>query len=300
MPGTERVTDEQAAAALHEVMGKDPKESGIPQQVQEAAPEQSAVEETPVETEAVEQEQVVAAADDDLESLKTRLAENEQAIKSSEERFQSRLKAQQERYAANEQILRNRFLQKSTATDHALGVLRKAASEEGASQEEVARAISEMEGTMNQQSAQYAPAVQQPAPAANDDQALVVNNFLNEQGMDADEAGEFINWIQTKASTSMSPMEQAVANESVGGFMQLAHHRWRNELNKAEQESKRNDAVGAVKSVQRTQREAARAASSSPSAPKSQVVSKEEGVDTSKFTSDDISSLMRQSVEQYK
>jgi hypothetical protein len=286
------VTEEQASDALREIMTKDSLEVVEPTQ---APVEQSAQTETTPEAEAPVETPVAQA--DDLRSLEERQPEADQVLKEAEDRFNLRLEALKRRNAENEQILRDRYLRKSTVADRALSVLRATRSEGGVPEADVDQAIREMEGTMNPQSASYVPP-QQQAPQATEDQALVLNSFLNEKGMTLDEADEFGRWIRSDAEGVMSPAEQAVANQSIDGFLRLAHNRWQDGIAQKQREAKRDDAVGAVRSVQRTQREAARAASSAPTVPKQ--VAGETEVDVGKLTKDDVSTLLRQTVEQYR
>jgi hypothetical protein len=62
---------------------------------------------------------------------------------------------------------------------------------------------------------------------------------------------------------------------------------------------KQTDAVAAVKSVQRVQREVARAAAPA-TAPKKQPTAPSGEVDVSKLTPNDISTLLRKTVESYR
>jgi hypothetical protein len=299
MPETEKVSEDQANEALQQIMNPDgASDSGVPQPQAETATEPPVEEAAapPAETEAEtppaeEAAEVVETTSDDIESLR-------QEMREREERFGERLRVQQQRSEQNERILRDRFLQKSTAADRALKTLRATRTEAGVSEAEVDQVIRETEATMNPQSASYAPP--QQAPAATDDQALILNNFLNERGMTQQEADEFGRWIQTDADKVLTPTETAVANESIGGFLHIAHGRWQEGIREKEKETRQTDAVGAVRSVQRTQREAARAASAPTTAPQKQPASPAAEPDVSKFTKDDVSALLRQSVQQYK
>jgi len=299
----EQISDEQAEEALHHLthseIDETPEEEVTEPEV--VASEPSVEVTAPAEPAVADatEEMTVEVADDDLASLKARNEELTAQVEAVEKRNEARLKAQQERSVANEQILRNRFLQKSTALDKARQVLQATRSEAGVSEADVDAVIRELEGTMNPQSASYAPPPPQPQQQmANDDQVLVMNNFLSEKGMTAEEADRFGMWITNDAPTAMSQQEQSVAGESIGGFLRLAHSRWQDGVREKENEGKRNDAVGAVRSVQRTQREAARAASASTTAPVKQVAHTANETDVSKLTKDDVSTLLRQTVEQ--
>jgi len=298
-PEQEEVTEEQAGEALQQLtlQGLESEDELDEPVAEPSAPAETATEQEPQET-VQAQEEVTEDAGDDVESLRKRNEELESATKEAEKRFNERLEALKQRTSSNEQILRDRYLRKSTVADKALKVLRATRSDAGVSEAEVDQAIREMEGTLNPASASYAPP--EPSPMANEDQALVLNSFLNEQGMTVAEAEEFGKWVSGEATTAMSPAEQAVASQSLDGFLRLAHTRWQQSVHDKEKESKRDDAVGAVRAVQRTQREAARAASSAPVAPKKQPASPVTETDVSKLTPDDISALLRQSVEQYR
>ena len=289
----QQITEEQAGEALQQLVGNDD-ESGIPQPDAPVEPEPS----TEVEPEVAAAEVIEEAAPDDLESLQRRLEESE----SAREADTAKLLAMQERNAQNEQILRDRYLRKSTASDRALQVLKRAQSDEGASQEDVSRIVQELEGTMNAASPSYAtpaPQTQQAAPDM-EDRVMTMNNFLNEKSMGTEDAGEFATWMQTEAGTVLSQAEQAVAERSLDGFLRIAHPRWKQGKRDKDKTAQRNDAVEAVKTVQRTQKAAASAASGSTTAAKKQRVGSAGGeVDVSKLTEQDISDLVRQSVTQY-
>jgi hypothetical protein len=117
--------------------------------------------------------------------------------------------------------------------------------------------------------------------------------------MDGSEADQFGKWIRSEGSSALSLPEQAVANESLDGFLRIAHNRWRSAASAQSKQQKVDDAVAAVKSVQRTQRQTARAAEVSGGAPKKQPTKTSEEVDVKKLTQNDISALLRQSWEQY-
>lgn len=292
----QKVTEEDAAQALQQLAGV---ESETPQQ-EETAPEPSP-EETQKAEPVAEETETVEAAEDDLESLKTRLTQFEEEATEKEKRFEERLAASQKRFSENEQILRDRFLRKANTADRALQILRQAKTGDGVSQEEVDSAIREIEGTMNPQSASYVPPqATQPQPQATEDQALVLNAFLNEKGFTEHEATEFGNWIQTEAPNKMTLAEQNVANQSVDGFLRIAHGRWQEGVREKDKQTKRDDAVGAVRGVKEVQRQAARAASSAPKAPRKQPAAEADEIDVKKLTKDDVSALIRQTVEQYR
>lgn len=302
-PVKSEVTDEQAELALQQLVQQDPDESETTQEAPaEQAPKPPAeqpAEPVPAETEGETETEAAAAETDDVVSLKQRLEKAESEKQEVEKRFDSRLRALQNRTAENERILRERFLRKSTVADKALKILRAGkASESGVPEADVDRVIQELEGSMNPASASYAPSP--PQATATEDQALILNGFLNEKGMTVEESEEFGKWIRSEASTVMSPAEQAVASQSLDGFLRLAHTRWQDGLSKKTKEAARNDAVGAVRSVQRTQKEAARAASAGAAAPRKQPASQKTEVDLKKLTENDISALLRKSVEQYR
>lgn len=280
----EKVTLEQANEALTQIMtGQEPDEAQQPAPpVEEPQPETP---ETPAETpEAIAPE----TSAEDIESLRKRLTDQEAEYK-------SRTEAIQQRYQQNEQILRDRYVRKSDVAARAMNALKRARTEEGLDTAEADRLIAELQGTMNPASASYAP-VQPVAP--DDDRNMTLNNFLNEMRMSADEANEFGAWIQTKAATAMSPLEQAVASRDLDGFLRLAHNRFLQGVREQQQAQTRTEAVNAAKSVQRTQREAARAASSTPTAPRKQPPTSAQPVDLKKLTKNDISQLLQQSVQQ--
>ena len=302
------ITEDQANAALQQLLAQhklgQPETQLTLAEVQPAESESAeppAAEVTPAETATeTEMEPEVSASSetDDVASLKQRLAERETAIQEAEQRYQSRLQAQQQRTQESERILRERHLRKSTAADRALKVLKATRSESGVPETEVDRVIQEIEGTMNPQSVSYVPPGNLTEFA--EDQAIVLNGFLNEKQMDVKEAGDFGQWIKTDGGTALSPNEQALANRDIDGFLRIAHVRYQESArNKANQ---RASAVEAVKTVQRTQKQAARAASAAPAAPRKTAVASTppDTIDYEKVTQEDVAKWLKQSVDQYK
>ena len=303
MPETaNKITEDQAAAAIRALAaqasaaGSDdaPEPEPAPAEPAPAAP---AVEEpTPEVPEAAQPQE---AASDDVDSLRKRLADAEAAREQLRKEADERTQAIQARFSQNESILRERYLKKSTVTDRALRILRASRTQEGVPETEVDGLIREIESTMNPNSANYNPATI-PQPALAEDQAIVLNNFLNEKAMSKSEADSFAKWIRSEASTALSPIEQAVAARDLDGFLRLAHVRYQEGERVKSQQQRRDEAVGAVRSVQITQRQAARAASSVPTAPKKTPAGPAKEIDVRKLTKDDVSTLLRQSVEMYK
>ena len=301
MAETEKVTEAQAEEALRALVdlknqqGDEPEEAAAPAvtEITDAAP---AADEPAVEATA-------PAESDDVASLKQRLEVADTERQKERERYEARWKAIQERNAANERILRDRYIRKSTAVDRALKTLRATRTTDGVSETEVDRVIAEMEQTMNPQSASYVSP--EPAAAAREDQAIVLNAFLNEKGMDMNESEEFGKWMRSEAPNVLTTSEQDVARESLNGFLQIAHGRWQQGMRDKEKETRRSDAVEAVRTVQRTQREAAKAASGASAAPRKQSIApKSDQADWRKMSEDErhdwVSALLKQSVEQYR
>lgn len=298
MPEPE-ITEEQASEALHQLLPTGEETEASPPAAVEAEPSTGEAQPAEPAVEAAPAEEP-AAAEDDLESLKQRNEQLQADVKTSEERFDAKLQALQQRNVASEQILRDRYLRKSTTLDRVGKVLRATRTEAGVSEADVDNTLREIDGGVNPQSASYVAPIQQQAPAGNEDQELTLNSFLNEKQMTSGEADEFGKWIRSEATTVMSEREQAVAGSSLDGFLRLAHGHWQSGIREKEKETKQSDAVGAVRSVQRTQREAAKAASAATTAPKKQPAGSAEEVDVSKLTNEEVSSLLRQSVEQYQ
>lgn len=300
MATVEKVTAQQAAEAFQALASGmpivEPTQEAEPSPPQVAEPVQEVVE--PVAEEEV-QEAAPAVESDDVTSLKKRLEETEAREKEREVRFDSRMKALQSRNVESERILRDRYLRKSTATDKALRVLKAAKTDAGVDPSEADRVIAELEATMNPASATYAPPEPQLA-VGTEEQALILNRFLNEQGMDLTEADNFGKWVRSEAATVLTTSEQNVARESLDGFLRIAHSRWQSGLREATKQQVVSDAVAAVKSVQRTQKQAARAAEVPSGAPKKQPAKSSDEVDVKKLTNMDISTLLRQTVEQYR
>ena len=300
------ITEDQASEALQQLNLRTVDEHEAEDaKLDTPAVQEEVVETAPVETETAEtvpeETGEQPAESDDVESLKARITTLETENTERETRHEARAKAVQQRYAENEQILRNRFLKKSNVVNQVLGLLKQSRSETGVPEADVDRTIRELESTMNPNSASYVPPQEQQYGAVQEDQSMVLNNFLNEMGMDRKDADDFGGWIRTEAATVMSPGEQAVAGQSLDGFLRIAHQRYNQSRTKKDNEEIRNDAVGAVRSVQQTQKAAARAASASTSSPRKQkTASGAQEVDFDKVTPDDVSSWMRQSVERYK
>ena len=303
------VTEDQAADALRTLLAqskgeKPPEAQAAPEPAESAAPVElsptlEASVEPAVEAAPAEAEPAPPAVEtDDVASLKTRLAERDAALKETEQKFQSRLTAQQSRNQESERILRERYLRKSTAADRALKILKATRSESGVPETEVDRVIQEVEGTMNPASVSYSPPSNQTE--ANEDQAIALNNFLNEKQMDTKEASDFGAWIKTEGGTVLHPSEQALAYRDLDGFLRIAHVRY--EESARAKETQRANTVEAVKTVQRAQKQTARAATAAPAAPRKTAIASAPPatIDYEKVTSDDVSKWLRQSVEQYK
>ena len=305
-----QITEQQAADALSQLVAErtSGKQLELAQSEPDAAPEPT-VEEPPADTTPTEPEteadpevaapEAAAPESDDVASLKQRLADRDKTAEEAEKRYQARLDAIQSRSQANERILRERHLRKSTAADRALKLFRawKQTPEQGVPESDVDRAIAELEGTMNPNSPSYSPA---PAPVeVSEDAAITLNAFLNEKHMDQVDADEFGKWIKSDGAEALSPNEQALANRDIDGFLRIAHLRYSE--SKRDKSTQRANAVEAVRTVQRTQKQAARAASTAPAAPrKPAAVSKPDTIDFDKVTQDDVSKWLRQSVEMYK
>ena len=304
MPEPEKVTEAQAADALRALVDMnnqtddEPEVAAQSEQEPEAAP--AAAEPTAAEEPA---EPVAAQAEgDDVASLKKRLETADTERQKERERFEARWKAIQERNVANERILRDRYIRKSTAVDRALKTLKATRTDSGVAEAEVDRVIAEIESTMNPQSASYVPP--EPSAAAREDQAIVLNSFLNDRGMDTEEAEEFGKWMRSEAPTILTPFEQDVARESLNGFLQIAHTRWQQGMRDKDKQTRRNDAVEAVRTVQRVQKEAAKAASGAGAAPRKQPTASKAEPDWKKMSKDErndwVALLLKQSVEQYR
>jgi hypothetical protein len=298
---TPRVTDEQASAAIRVLTGQPPIDGEPGQGVEasvladtpvlEAGPAETPTEAAPVSTEGEMPAETVPT--DDVESLRTRLTETDKV-------WQAKVDAIVARNAQNDRILRDRYLRKAAVTDSALKILKGARTEYGVSEADADRVIKEMEATMNPASVSYVqPEIQAPTEPT-EDQAIVLNNFLNEKGMTQTDADDFGRWVQTKAGEQMTAAEQAVAHQSLDGFLRLAHHRYLSSANGHGKPTPPPDVVGAVRSIQVTQRAAIRAGAASPVAPKKQPASPASEVDLKKLTKDDISTLLRQSTMQYR
>lgn len=301
MASTEQVTDEQAGQALQQLLDeKSSEEKPAEQQSTQTASPQITMEEEAEQTEtpAGEQQQE-EVAEDDLESLKARLADLESRTETEKQSYQSQLEALNKRHRENERILTDRHLRKSNAVDKALKAMKATRTEGGVSEEDYDRVIRQLEETMNPQSAQFSEPTVSQQPVPTDDQALTMNNFLNEKAMTDEQANEFGQFIRTEASNVMSEAELAVANQSLDGFLRLAHRSWVDSQSAKDKKAKQDDAVGAVKAVQRTQRQAARAASSTSAAPKKQPSAPRNEVDVNKLTKDDVANLLKQATQQY-
>lgn len=298
MAKTEPVSEEQAEAALQQVLNLD---EGSELTQTEPAPEptiEEPVEVSPPAEPAVEPTGDPAVEVDDVTLLKQRNEELEAQSKEIEERYNSRLRAIQERSSATDKIRQDRYLRKSTAADNARRILVQSRSEAGAAEADVERVIQELDGTMHPSSASHAVEPESEM-APREDQEIVLNRFLDEKLMTLEDQEEFGNWLRSDATTQMTESEQGVARDSLDGFLRLAHPRWEGSR-EAAKKAKTDDAVQAAKSVQRTQKAAIRAAGTSPKAPRKTPTSTKTEIDTSKFTNEDVSDLLRQSVEQYR
>lgn len=311
------VTAEQANEALRALVtdqGDEPQP-----QAEEAAPAAEAPAESPAEPKAAAEpaaeaaqgppaEPVQAAEGDDVASLKKRLEDRDQEVKRVTELHEQRLRAAQERFQQNEQILRQRFLRKATAAERALQTLKRTRTQEGVPEKDVDHVIAEIEATMNPASPSYSPAIASPAPGPtpSEDQAIVFNSFLNEKGMSLDEAAEFGRWIQAEAASKLSPRELAVSERDLDGFLRLAHVHWATAMRDNDRAKAKTDAVAAVQAVQRTQREAARATAppTAPRKPPSAAPATPAYADIKKMTPESrqkwVSDLVKASIDEYR
>jgi hypothetical protein len=307
----EKISEEQAAAALKEVLASNLDENEHPQDTSVSVP-------TPAEQPAEEQPAPAAAAEtaeateepapveepasDDVESLKKRLADREAQDEQRQKNDEARWKAMQDRATENERILRERLLRKSAAADRARQILERSKTQEGVTQDEVDRVIADIQGTLNPASVNYAP----PAVQAeeNEDKVIVLNRFLNEKNITQEEQEEFGKWIQNEGSKVLTASEQAVAHQSLDGFLRIAHQRWQDTTSEKVKATQRAETVNAVKSIQKTQKEAARAASAPSAAPKKQPTASPKELNLHKLPEKErneaISALVRASVEQYQ
>jgi len=302
----EEITQEQAEDALHQLLptlagGSEDQDQDdwVEPEPEEQASEQPEPEEVAAAgTEGGEEE----AAVEEGEQPEAVEAQPEPVLEDTQKLYDERLAALKQRHEKSQSILQDRLLRKSTATDSALKLLEATLTDEGVRPEDVKNVIAQLKGTMNPASPSYAPP---PAPdtsqtTAAEDQEMILNDFLNDANMTLAEQESFTKWIQTEAATVMPQAEQNVARSSLDGFLRLAHMRWNSGVSEKDKVTKTNDAVEAVKSVQRTQRAAAKAASAKPAAPVKQSAGPRRGTDLSELSKDDISDLLRQSVEQYR
>lgn len=296
-----RITEEQANEALKQIQADVlEEETGqvAAQPAETAAEAEPSAEATPAaETAETATEEAEATETDDVASLKTRLAERDAKIEEQEKQFKDREEALKTRYSANERILRERYVRKSNLTDKALKTIERIRNDPGVPEAEVDQTIQELRSSMNPSSPSYVPP---ETPKGTDDHFLIVNDFLNEKGMTTAEADAFGNWVTSEGKAKLTPVEQAVADRDLDGFLRIAHRAWRDDTSEHEKDKRTTDAVNAVKSVQRTQKEAARAAAATPTAPRKQPVGPKTTVDTKSLTQKDVSTLLRQSVEQYE
>lgn len=301
----EKVTEEQAGEALSALLAQSRDPDQDDEQETAAVIGDPSADEPPAAAPDGTEEPAgeEAAPTDDVVSLRAKLADSDKRVEAERKSSEDRVRAIQERSSQNNSIVRDRYLRKANAASRALQVLEAARTEKGVSQEEVDRAVAELRGTMNPNSPSYQPAPDNPGAASAEDQAMVLNDFLNEKHMSRAEAEVFGQWMRTEAGTVLSDREQALAGRDVEGFLRFAHTKYLACL--ADQNSgrdkQRQEAVEATRTVQRTQKEAARAASAAPAAPRKQNTSASaKQIDVRKLTKDDVSSLLRQSVEQYR
>lgn len=310
----EKITEAQAAEALKQVLGSNLDENEHPQETTVSAPTPA---EPPAETEAAAPPETAETAEvtetetaapseepesDDVESLKKRLAEREAADAEREKAYEARERAIEQRAVENERILRERLLRKSAAADRARQILERSKTQEGVTQEEVDRVIQDIQGTLNPASANYVPPAVQAE--SNEDAVITLNRFLNEKKISHEEQEEFGRWIQGEGSRLLTSSEQAVAHQSLDGFLRIAHQRWKDTASEKVVAAQRAETVNAVKSIQKTQKEAARAASAPSAAPKKQPIASPKELNLHKLPQKErdeaISALVRASVEQYR
>lgn len=299
MPEPEKVTEEQATNALRSLMGPqedppvaEPEPEPAPEPTPEPSPETTAEPEAEAEpTPEVE----AAAPTDDVESLRKSLKDRDEELERTRKSADERAAAIQQRAQQNEQILRERFLKKAADADRAHKLLKRSRSAEGVTEREVDETISALEAGMNPSSPSYTP----PAEQGHDrqDQAIVLNAFLNEKGMTIGEADTFLNkWMREEATNVLTESEQRIANRDLDAFLRIAHNKFIEGQREKGKAQRRSEAVEATRVVQRSQREAARAATAAPAAPRKTGAPAPRPVDVKSLKPADISTLLRKTV----
>lgn len=303
----EKVTPEQAEGALRELLSgkqeaqdtEEPAPAPDPEttpKVEEPEPDQPAEAEEPEPDAGASPETEAASAPegDDIVSLRKRIEEGEAKRKADKDLFDARWKAVNERGRQNEDILRKRLLTKSSIVDRARTMLERLSSDNGPTQVEVDRLLEDIRGTMNPASPSYVPPPQAQHADLSEDHIITLNAFLNEHEMTAENADRFGRWLQGDGRTVLTPQEQAIADQSLDGFLRIAHRRWSDAETEADKKKRQADAVEAVKTIQKTQRLAAKAGAATPRAPTK--TSTPAPSKPAKLSKDDVSALLRQTV----
>lgn len=254
--------DAKAAEALEAMLAP---QTAEPSRSQETEPQAEATDQTAQE--AAPEESTEVAADDDVTSLRSRLAEREAAAT----RYEEQLAAVRERGRQSLDAVRQQMLRKSSVLDRARQVIEKAMAPDGVDKTEAERLLAEIRSSYNASSANYEPPPPpQPTPQS-DENSIAINEWLNDNGLTEAEAASFDSWIRTKAQ--LTDRERRLTDPYT--LLTAIAPRWR-EAARSESvvAAQQDDATRAVKTVARVQRQAAKAASQSVGAQATRTVGK--------------------------
>ena len=249
-------SDEAVAEALRGILR-------VPEEA-EAAPQDTAeVEEVTEEVEAEPAAEATTAeapeAQDDIVSLRQRLAERE--VEAA--RYKEQLEAVQTRNRQSLEAVNARSMRFASQRDRARQLLEKAMSPDGVDKSEAERLLADIRGGYNAASANYEPPQYgQPTPTLTEDQTIATNEFFNERAFTQADVESFGEWARSKAV--LTERERRLASVDMHSFLALIEPRWRADSAKVTQATQTaNDNTRAVQTVSRVQKQAAKAAAAS-------------------------------------
>lgn len=243
--------DDALAAALRQSLASEPAEAEAESTTEEVA-EPEVAEAEPVAEEAAPAEE--PAEQDDVASLKTRLAERE----AEAGRYKEQLEAALARNRQSQESLNSRAMRFASQRDRARQLLEKAMSPEGVDKADAERLLADIRGGYNEASANYQPAQQPVAQPQSDDNSIAINEWLNDNGLTETEAASFDAWIRTKAT--LTDRERRLTDPYT--LLTSIAPRWREAArSESEASAQSADTTRAIKTVARVQKQAAKTAS---------------------------------------
>ena len=278
-------SEDAVAGALRGLLNKaeEPEEVVEEAASDEAASEAIEAEQADEATEAVAEETTSQdTGDDDVSSLKAR---HEAAVK----RYEDQLTAVRTRSAQSLESVNRQKMKFASERDRARRILEKALTEDGVDKAEAERLLADIRAGYNPSSANYTPQSDPVEVAAQEDQAITVNQWLNDNALTDDEANRFSKWLRNESN--LTDGDRRI--KDTYSLLSVVEPRWR----EAEKGSKPSDTIRAIKTVQSVQRRAAKAAAAGVGASKNNAGKRPSAKKGERLTDDQVSELFRASME---